>query len=131
MKKEYILHLIGEISKYILDGNPSRMVISLHKEEDGLHLSIMDNKPRTDGELITLEASLNPEKRPEFSDYYGTMAGHNLLGSANLNLIGWQIKHADVQRTDAGVKIDLWLGSDRFDASYFNIPGQKKGHEEF
>jgi hypothetical protein len=36
--KEYVLHLLAEISNYVLEGKPSRMVISLHQEEDGLHL---------------------------------------------------------------------------------------------
>jgi hypothetical protein len=110
------------MSKFILDGSPSRMVISLHKEEDGLHLSVMDNNPRTDKELEAIVAALNSEKRPELSEYYGIMAGHDLLGTSRLNLVGWQVKHADVVRIEGGTKIDLWLGSERFDSAHFSIP---------
>jgi hypothetical protein len=53
------------------------------------------------------------------------MAGSDLVGSARLNLIGWQVKHADVTRTGNGTKIDLWLGSDRFDSSRFTIPEKR------
>ena len=54
--------------------------------------------------------------------YYRAMTGHNLLGSARLDLLGWQIKHSDVVRMGDGIKIDLWLGGDRFDSRQFNIP---------
>lgn len=109
MDNESILHLIGEISKFILGNNPSRMVLSLHQETDGLHLSILDNIPRTEQELDIIRATLNPEKRPELSEYYGIMAGHDFLGSTRLKLVGWQVKHADVINTQEGMKIDLWL----------------------
>jgi len=120
--KEYLLHIIGEISNYILESKPRRMVISLHQEDDGMHLSVVDNNVRTDSELQEINKALNTGTRPEFAEYYGTMGGSDMLGTARLNIIGWQIKHADVSRTQSGTKIDLWVGSDRFDASYFNIP---------
>ncbi len=120
--KEYLLHIIGEISNYILESKPSRMVISLHQEDDGMHLSVVDNHNRSDSELEDINRALNTGIRPEFTEYYGTMGGSDMLGAARLNLIGWQIKHADVERTLNGTKIDLWVGSERFDASYFSIP---------
>jgi hypothetical protein len=120
--KEYVLHLLAEISNYVLEGKPSRMVISLHQEEDGLHLCVLDSTVRKDEELKTMSTALNTTVRPELADYYGSMAGSDLVGSARLNLIGWQVKHADVTRTDGGTKIDLWLGSERFDSSRFNMP---------
>jgi len=120
--KEYILHLLGEISNYVLEGKPSRMVISLHQEEDGLHLCVLDSTVRKDEELRSMSTALNTSVRPELADYYGSMAGSDLVGSARLNLIGWQVKRADVTRTDSGTKIDLWLGSARFDSSRFSMP---------
>ncbi len=125
--KDYIVHLIGEVSKFILEDNPSRLVISLHREEDGLHLSVMDNVERSDGELRRMDAALNAEKRPELSYYYGSMVGHDLLGKARLKLIGWKVKHSDVSRTDKGTKIDFWLGGDRFDPSRFSVPDKTSG----
>ncbi len=121
-RKDFILHLIGEIANYILEEDPRRMVISLHQETDGLHLCILDDNSHSDEEIEKMEKALNSQKRPELSGYYGAMTGHDLLGSSRLNLIGWQIKHADVSRTDSGIKIDLWLGGDRFDSNNFNIP---------
>lgn len=120
--KEYIMHLLAEISNFVLESQPSRMVISLHQEEDGLHLSIMDDTVRTDETLDKIRTGLNLADRPELAEYYGSMAGTDLIGSARLNLIGWQVKHADVGRIDSGTKIDLWLGSDRFDSRHFSIP---------
>ena len=120
--KEYILHLIGEMAKFVLDSNPTRMVISLHREEDGLHLAILDNVPRSEEELEKIRLALNAPKRPELAEYYGIMAGQDLMGNSRLNLVGWQVKHADVSRTQEGMKIDLWLGGERFDSSYFSIP---------
>jgi len=125
--KEYILHLIGEIARYILDGDPSRMVISLHREQDGIHLAILDNNPRSEKEIESIRSALNPERRPELSEYYGIMAGHDLLGSSRLNLVGWQVKHAEVSRTQEGTKIDLWLGGENFDSSVFSIPKERTG----
>jgi hypothetical protein len=123
-KKEYVMHLLGEISNFVLESQPSRMVISLHQEEDGLHLAVLDNTPREDREIEKISKALNTAARPELAEYYGSMAGSDLIGAARLNLIGWQVKHADVIRTAEGTKIDLWLGSDRFDSTRFNIPNK-------
>jgi len=124
-RKDLILKLVGEMTSYILDENPMKMVISLHQEEDGLHLAIIDDADHTDEEIRKLEKTLNSKKRPELAGYYGAMTGHDLLGSARLNLLGWQIKHSDVTRLGKGIKIDLWLGGDRFDSRQFSIPGEK------
>ncbi len=121
-RKDFILHLIGEISSYILQGEPMRMVISLHQEEDGMHLAILDDNNHTDEEVVKIEKALNSRKRPELAGYYGAMTGHDLLGSSQLDLLGWQIKFADVGRTDSGIKIDLWLGGKKFESDRFNIP---------
>lgn len=121
-RNEFILHLIGEIAHYMLDADPSRLVISLHQEEDGLHLSVLDDRKRDESELQAVRDALNRERRPELAGYYGSMAGLDMLGSARLNLIGWQVKHGDVGRTDNGTKIDLWLGGKRFDPKSFSIP---------
>lgn len=124
-KKDYILHLIGEMSHFILDGDPNRMVISLHQEEDGMHLAILDDRVRSDEELEDIRRSINCARRPELAGYYGSMAGQEMLGSARLNLIGWQVKHGDVAKTDSGTKIDLWLGGDRFNPKKFTMPDSR------
>lgn len=120
--KEYIMHLLAEMSNYILEAKPNRMVISLHQEDDGLHLCVLDSVKRPEEELEAMRKALNATVRPELADYYGSMAGSDLVGAARLNLIGWQIKHADVASSDSGTKVDLWLGSDRFDSSRFTLP---------
>jgi len=120
-RKEFILRLVSEVSHFILEGNPSRMVISLHQEEDGLHLCIVDNKPRTDLELEAITTALNTSGRPELAGYYGAMAGQDMMGSARLDLVGWQVKSGSAVRTTDGIKIDLWLGGDRFDPDMFSI----------
>lgn len=127
-KKDLILHLIGEISSYIIERNPSRMVISLHQEEEGVHFCVIDENAHTDEEIENIERSLNSRKRPELAGYYGAMTGHDLLGSSRLDLLGWQVKHCDVARTDRGIKIDLWLGGEGFKSKHFTIPknGWKK-----
>lgn len=129
-KKEYILHLLGEIASYMLTDSPSRLVVSLHQEEDGLHLSVMDNTKRSPDELSAMAKALNPPERPELADYYGSMAGSDLVGGARLNLIGWQVKKADVETMPDGTKIDLWLGSDRFDSRRFSLRGIKTGSKK-
>lgn len=121
-RKDFILHLIGEISSYILAEDPMRMVISLHQEKDGMHLCILDDNKHTDAEIKKMNKALNSRKRPELAGYYGAMTGQDLLGSSRLNLLGWQLKHSDVTRTDSGIKIDLWLGGSEFDSKKFTIP---------
>lgn len=121
-RKDVILHLLGEIASYILDRDPKRMVISLHQEEDGLHLCVLDNNKHSDEEIIKIECALNSQKRPELAGYYGAMTGHDLLGSSRLDLLGWQVKHGDVTRTDSGIKIDLWMGGERFESDQFSMP---------
>ena len=121
-RRELITHLISEITGYVLKGDPMRMVISLHQEEDGLHLSVMDDAPHTDEEIEEMERALNSQKRPELAGYYGTMTDTAVLGTARLNLLGWQVKHTDITRIDKGIKIDFWLGGDRFDSRQFSIP---------
>ncbi len=121
-RKDFLLHLIGEISSFILQGDPSRMVISLHQEHDGLHLSVLDTVKRTEREIKEISQSLNSRKRPELSGYYGKMTGHDFLGTARLDMLGWQVKHSTVAQTAEGTKIDLWLGGERFDPTNFNLP---------
>ena len=122
-RTEFVLQLIGEISHYILDADPMRMVVSLHQEEDGLHLAVLDSVERSDKELTEIRQALNRKSRPELAGYYGNLAGYDSLGEARLNLIGWQVKGADVAALDSGTKIDIWLGGDRFDPTSFTIPG--------
>jgi hypothetical protein len=128
-QREFITHLVSTVSSFILEGNPGRMVISLHQEEDGLHLCVIDNNVRSDEELEDIHAALNAGARPELADYYGSMGGSDLVGAARLQLIGWQIKKGDVSRTSGGTQLDLWLGSDRFDSSRFTIHKKEKSAE--
>ncbi len=121
-RKDFVLHLIGEMANYILDENPMRMVISLHQEKDGLHLCVLDDNKHSDEEIEEMRKALNSPKRPELAAYYGSMTGHDLLGTSRLNLLGWQVKHADVNRTDSGIKIDLWIGGSNFESDRFTIP---------
>ncbi|MFP4432217.1 MAG: hypothetical protein ACLFPV_13275 [Spirochaetaceae bacterium] len=121
MKRKVFINLISEISHYLLDADPSRMVISLHQEEDGLHLAVLDDNKRSDEELEAIRNALKNPDRPELAGYYGSMAGFDALGSARLDIIGWQIKAATVSRTDSGTKIDLWMGGDRFDPDKFTL----------
>jgi hypothetical protein len=125
-RKEYILHLIGEVAHFVLDGNPTKMVISLHQEEDGLHLAVFDDTPRTDEEIRAMQDSLGGGRRPELAGYYGGMAGFDLLGTGRLNLIGWQVKQADVSRVGDTTRINLWLGGERFDPGRFTIDDARR-----
>jgi hypothetical protein len=120
-RREFVGQLIGEIAHFILDADPMRMVISLHQESDGLHLAVLDSVSRDEAEVTAIRDALNNARRPELAGYYGALAGHDSLGSARLNLIGWQVKAADVTSSDSGTKIDLWLGGDRFDPASFTI----------
>jgi hypothetical protein len=121
-RREYLIHLISEVSNFILQGDPRKMVISLHQEEDGIHLAVIDDRSRSETEVREIEHSLNAARRPELAGYYGSMAGHDLLGSARLNLVGWQIKHADVARTpEGGMMLNLWIGGEGFDFDKFSI----------
>lgn len=113
-RKEYILHLIGEVAHFILDGEPAHMVISLHQEQDGLHLVALDDTPRGDEEIRSMQAALCGARRPELAGYYGSMAGLELLGSGRLSLIGWQVKQAEVSRVGDTTRINLWLGAEGF-----------------
>lgn len=121
-RSELILHLVSGLTHYVLESDPIRVVVSLHQEEDGVHLAVLDDTRREDPELEQMRAELNRKKRPELAGYYGSMAGYDMLGHARLDLLGWQVKHADVSRTDSGTRIDLWLGGDRFDPTQFSMP---------
>ena len=121
-RKEFLGRLIGELTNFILEGNPLRMVVSLHQEEDGAHVSIFDDHKRSDTEIEMISNALNPKaRRPELAEYYGLMAGHDMTWEARLKLIGWQVKHASVQNSDSGIQIDLWLGSDAFNPADFTL----------
>jgi hypothetical protein len=125
-RQDIILNLLSEMSSYILSGDPQRMVISLHQEESGLHLCVLDSNEHSDEEVEKLEKTLNSQKRPELAGYYGAMTGHDLLGSSRLDLLGWQVKHADVCKTDSGIKIDLWMGGEEFESQKFSIPKEEE-----
>ena len=121
-RKEFLGRLRGELTNFILEGNPLRMVVSLHQEEDGAHVSIFDDHKRSEKELEMIRSALNPKaRRPELAEYYGLMAGHDMTWEARLKLIGWQVKHASVQNSDSGIQIDLWLGSDAFNPANFTL----------
>ena len=95
-----------------------------------LHHRALRNRPGPSCELSRLgtRAGYHPRntcrKRPVIASYYGAMTGHDLLGSARLDLWGWSIKHADVIKIWTGITVDLWIGGDRFDSRQFNIPEQ-------
>jgi hypothetical protein len=124
-RKDFVLHLITELSHFLLDADPARLVVSLHQEEDGLHLAVFDDNPRSEEDLEKIRSALNAAKRPELAGYYGSMTGYDMLGSARLDLVGWQVKHGDVSNTDSGTRIDLWLGGKRFNPEKFSIPEEK------
>ncbi|MFP4010495.1 MAG: hypothetical protein ACLFUM_02255 [Spirochaetaceae bacterium] len=120
-RTEFLLHLISEVAHFYLDADPHRMVISIHQEEDGVHLSAFDDTNRSEEELESIRRSLDVPGRPELAGYYGSLAGFDTLGAARLDLIGWQIKGATVRSIEHGTQIDLWLGGDRFDPEKFSI----------
>ena len=121
-RKDFLNRLIGEVTNFLLEGNPLRLVVSLHQEDDGAHLSFFDDRKRSEEELQSIRTSLNPKQtRPELAGYYGMMAGHDTSWKARLKLIGWQIKSATVKNTDSGLQIDLWLGSDAFNPDNFTL----------
>lgn len=91
-RKALVLQLISELSHYMMDSHPTRMVISLHQEPDGLHLAVLDSVKRSPSELDAIRTSLNSEPRPELAGYYGGMAGYDSLGAARLTIVGWQLK---------------------------------------
>ena len=123
-RNELLLHLIGEVGHFILESNPGRMVINLHLEDDGFHLTVLDDVERSDQQIEDLNNALRATQRPELAGYYGSMAGLEMLGDARLNLVGLQVKGAQIAKRDGGTKIDLWLGDDRFDPTKFSIPGK-------
>ncbi|MDT4762613.1 hypothetical protein [Sphaerochaeta sp. PS] len=126
-RKEFLGRLIGELTNFMLEGNPLRLVVSLHQEDDGAHISFFDDRPRSEAELEQIRKALNPKaQRPELAQYYGLMAGHDMAWGARLKLIGWQIKHASVSNSDSGLQIDLWLGSDAFNPDNFTLETKKK-----
>ena len=127
MKKrnELALHLIGEVGHYILEANPKRLVISLHLEDDGFHLKILDDIVRSDKEIEEMNLMLHETQRPELAGYYGSMTGFETLGHARLGMVGWQVKHGEVRHRDGGSQIDIWLGGEQFDPTHFTIPADK------
>ena len=121
-RKKFLSRLIGEMTGFLLESNPLRLVISLHQEDDGAHITFFDDRERTNAEVRRITEALNPKKvRPELADYYGAMAGSTLNIDARLKLIGWQVKHATVSNSESGIKIDLWLGSDAFNPQDFTV----------
>ncbi len=121
-RHELYVQLISELANYLLHGNPRKMVISMHLEPDGFHIAAVDDRPRSEKELSEIEHSLMLHQRPELASYYGTMIGHDLLGSARLELIGFQIKGVKIERIpEGGVMINLWIGNEGFDPTMFSI----------
>ncbi len=111
-RKEYLLHLIGGISSYMLDSASRKMVITLHQEEDGLHLTVEDDRKHSKEEICAICEALNSEKRPELASYYGAMTGLDLLGQSQLDLLGWQVKRCEIQEIGEGLRIDLLVGEE-------------------
>ena len=127
--KEYVMHVTSELLNFFLEDYPRNMNINLHQEDSGLHIGIIDSNQRSADELKAIDAALNTTARPELAEYYGTMGGSDLLGKARLNIFGWQVKYAHVSHSAQGTHLDLWLGSDDFDESLFEIPENAVKHE--
>jgi len=126
-RHELYVQLISELANFMLTGNPKKMVISMHLEADGFHIAAIDDRPRTDNEIAEIEHSLMMHQRPELASYYGTMIGRDLLGSARLELIGYQIKSVKIEKVaEGGVMINLWIGSEDFDPALFTINKDQK-----
>lgn len=123
-RNELALHLIAEVGHYVLESDPNRVVISIHLEKDGFHLTILDDIERSDKEIEEISNSLHVARRPELEGYYGSLAGLETLGHARLSLVGWQIKHGEASKREGGSRIDLWLGGEEFDPTPFTIPGE-------
>jgi hypothetical protein len=125
-RREFLVHLISEVSSFLLEGQPRKMVVSLHQEEDGIHVAAIDDRQRSDAEVKEIERSLNAARRPELAGYYGEMTGQDLLGRARLNLVGWQIKHADVMKTpEGGIMLNMWIGGEGFEYKKFTLDSGK------
>jgi hypothetical protein len=129
-RQDLILHLIGEMANYVLRRDPKKMMISLHQEEDGMHLCVVDHSKHSDEEIAELKKMMNSEKRPELAGYYGEMVGHDFLGKSRLDLIGWQVKKVDVSRWGGGIMIDIWMGGSNFQKSQFNMEKNSKPPEQ-
>lgn len=122
-RNELALHLMGEVAHFILESDPKRVVVSLHLEGEGFHLTILDDIERTEEDLTQINEMLHAARRPELAGYYGSMTGLEMLGHARLNMVGWQIKHGQIIAREGGSRIDLLLGSDEFDPTPFELPG--------
>ena len=123
-RNELILHLIGEVGHYLLESEPKNLAINLHLEMDGFHLSIQDDRERSEEEIEAMNASIHHTQRPELAGYYGSMAGLEMVGSARLNLVGWQIHRGEVRQVESGTRVDLVLGTDDYDIANSPFPGR-------
>lgn len=124
--KEYVMHLLAEINNYVLERHPGHMSLVLDQDDEGLHLEVRDDIFRSSEEIEKMHKALNSTVRPELAEYYGAMGGSDLIGAARLNLLGWQIKKAEVSSSEAGTVINLWLGSERYTGN--SSAASKKGY---
>jgi len=121
-RHDLYVQLISELANYLLRDDPKKLVISLHLEADGFHIAAIDDRPHSDEEIAEIEQGLKMHQRPELASYYGTMLGRDLLGNARLELIGYQIKGARVDKiAEGGIMINFWVGSDNFNPAIFTI----------
>jgi hypothetical protein len=121
-RHDLYVQLISELANYLLRNNPKKMVISLHLENDGFHIVAIDDRYHSDEEIAEIEQGLKMHQRPELASYYGTMLGRDLLGDARLELIGYHVKGAKVEKIpEGGIMINLWVGSDDFNPAMFTI----------
>ena len=70
-RREFLVHLISELSSFLLQGQPRKMVISLHQEADGIHLAVIDDRARSEVEIKAIERALNASRRPELAAITG------------------------------------------------------------
>ena len=85
-RKDFLGRLIGELTNFMLEGNPLRLVVSLHQEDDGAHISFFDDRPRSEKELDQIRKASHPKYRGSASDV--AKAGINLLNETGLLLEG-------------------------------------------
>jgi phenylpyruvate tautomerase PptA (4-oxalocrotonate tautomerase family) len=108
-QKQKIANLLDELLHYVLQTEPSKVVIEIEDLEERVQITVQDVGPkRSARECRQAEALLNAPRRNELKDYYSGLAGEESCGPCNLHLVGMMVDGGRIEATETGTRLAVW-----------------------
>lgn len=108
-QKQKIIHLLGELLQYSLQGEPQKVVITIEDLSDRVQITVEDcGAERSDEECWRAQCLLNAPYRNEMRDYYSGLAGEETVGPCDLRVVRMMVDGGTIESGDSGTRLSVW-----------------------